>query len=259
MDIYNGNEIRYLTWEEEECVNNDDGTVYICTGNCDITSIGFDNNFSIFVGDTFTNGSNIYKPVTFEGNFLSTGYFNTNSNVSIIGSLYVGTVLTQSLFSTITVKDCVLLKDTTLEIVVTDSDLQYIESHPDKVYNLIDSSCFNQNFSKIVVTTQSGCKQVEVGSTVYDSNGLSASFVVSDDKCTQITIIIVTVCVVGAIVVIGIILVAVPKTRRAIFPYRARTRERYREREGEISSKSSVKSSKSGKEESESNEMKGDL
>jgi len=95
-----------------------------------------------------------------------------------------------------------------------------IEENKDMVYDIIEANCLSKNFTEIRFIVDDECKKVDISDQTYDK-GLSASLFVYDSCTNDNWIIIVIVCVcVGAIVIAGIILISIPKTRQMIFPHR---------------------------------------
>jgi len=216
-DIYYGTELWYASYQDTPCVLGDEG-VQICQ---DTVCYIQDFNSTIIIGDIYNNGtSTIFNTVTIEGNLFSTGLFNFQTDVTVVGNLFVNGILSKTLNSTLIVKDCVLLtKNASLEIQLTPAELKDIQNNPSHIYSLINSSCFSANFSNIKVIVNNTCQQVVVSKYNY-TGGLSASFAINDDACDQPIIIAVVVSIVGVILIAGIVLLAYPKTRNVIFPFR---------------------------------------
>jgi len=245
-DIYYGTELWYASYQDTPCVLGDEG-VQICQ---DTVCYIQDFNSTIIIGDIYNNGtSTIFNTVTIEGNLFSTGLFNFQTDVTVVGNLFVNGILSKTLNSTLIVKDCVLLtKNASLEIQLTPAELKDIQNNPSHIYSLINSSCFSANFSNIKVIVNNTCQQVVVSKYNY-TGGLSASFAINDDACDQPIIIAVVVSIVGVILIAGIVLLAYPKTRNVIFPFRLNrinTQSRKEKIKDEMS-KSSVSSKSSPK------------
>jgi len=229
-NVYYGKEV----WFFQNTTCNDtttDGIVVICSSTC-----VFENG-TIYGETSQFNPFNITARVTLEGSlFVNNTDIYLSNDFTILGSLLINEnlTITKKFGSALKVRNCLVVQrgnKVKLVINITAEEARQLSFSPHKFETLIEAGCITgQNFSKDdIILVVDGCTEVYVNEIKQDDNtGLVASFIVNDDGCKDYTVLLVATIVpsVSLIVIAGIILVALPCTRRIIFPHRLKNAER---------------------------------
>jgi len=221
-----------------------DDVYYNCTNAtnpCNVTS-------GTYVDDVYAVNTVVTDSTVIEGNLYTTN-LNVSGNLTVIGRIFAAgnAVFNISFSSQFTVQDCIVFgsgSDAKLEIYISQKDMVNIKKNPDNFYTLLQAVCLvNANFSKknIIINEEGGCRSISLDKLSQNSNnGLySATFSVKntcESKNMQSLALYIVIGIVGGAIIIVAVLVAIPKTRNAIFPNRKKNPKKKRWKEEKTTS-----------------------